>query len=63
MDKEAAVYINNRTLVTKRNKSESALMRWMNLEPVMLFYLELWEGEGGGTEVQEGGDTRIPVAD
>ena len=25
--------------------------------------LEGWDGEGGGREVQEGGDTCIPVAD
>ena len=25
--------------------------------------LKLWDGEGGGREVQEGEDTRIPMAD
>ena len=35
MDKEAVVHIYNGILVIKRNVSESVLMKWMNLEPVI----------------------------
>ena len=29
------VYIHNGILIVKRNTSESVLMRWMNLEPII----------------------------
>ena len=36
MDKEAVVHIQNGILLShKRNASESVLMRWMNLEPII----------------------------
>ena len=36
MDKEVVVHIHNGILVShKRNASESVLMRWMNLEPIL----------------------------
>ena len=36
MDKEVVVHIHNGYYSTiKRNTSESALMRWMNLEPII----------------------------
>ena len=35
MDKEVMVYIHNGILIVKRNTSESVLMRWMNLEPII----------------------------
>ena len=35
MDKEVVVHIHNGILIIKRNASESVLMRWMNLEPVI----------------------------
>ena len=36
MDKEVVVHIHNGILLTiKRNESESVLVRWMNLEPVI----------------------------
>ena len=36
MDKEVVVHVNNRILLTiKRNKFESVLVRWINLEPVI----------------------------
>ena len=36
MDKEVVVHIHNgRLLNIKRNTSESVLMRWMNLEPII----------------------------
>ena len=34
MDKEDMIYTYNGILVIKKNKFESVLMRWMNLEPV-----------------------------
>ena len=37
MDKETGVHIYNRILLThKKNEFESAEIRWMNLEPVIL---------------------------
>ena len=39
MDKEVMVYIHNGILIVKRNTSESVLMRWMNLEPIILYEL------------------------
>ena len=36
MDKEAVVDIHNGILVIERNTFESVLMRWMNLEPIIL---------------------------
>ena len=37
MDKEVVVHIHNGILLNhKRNTFESVLMRWMNLEPVIL---------------------------
>ena len=35
MDKEAAVHIYNIYAAIKRNKFESVLMRWMNIEPII----------------------------
>ena len=36
MDEEVVVHINNGILLTiKRNKFESVLVRWINLEPVI----------------------------
>ena len=36
MDKEVVVHIHNEILLShKRNTFESALMRWMNLEPII----------------------------
>ena len=35
MNKELVVYIHNGILPIKRNTSESVLMRWMNLEPII----------------------------
>ena len=35
MDKEVMVYIHNGILIIKGNTSESVLMRWMNLEPII----------------------------
>ena len=36
MDKEVVVHIHNGILLShKRNASESVLMRWMNLEPIL----------------------------
>ena len=36
MDKVVLVHIHNRILLShKRNASESVLMRWMNIEPVI----------------------------
>ena len=35
MDKEAVVHIYNGILVIKRNVSDSVLVRWMNLEPII----------------------------
>ena len=36
MDKEVVVYIHNGILLNyKKNAFESALMRWMNLEPIV----------------------------
>ena len=36
MDKVVLVHIHNRILLShKRNASESVLMRWMNLEPII----------------------------
>ena len=34
MDKEDMIYTYNGILVIEKNKFESVLMRWMNLEPV-----------------------------
>ena len=34
MDTEVVVYIHNGILATKKNKFESVLMRWMNLDPL-----------------------------
>ena len=36
MDKEVVVHIHNGLLDIKRNVFESVLMRWMNLEPIIL---------------------------
>ena len=37
---------------------------WLRkLKQELCINLERWDGEGGGREVQKGGDTRIPVAD
>ena len=36
MNKEVVVHIHNGILVIKRNTFESVLMRWMNLEPIIL---------------------------
>ena len=36
MDKEVVVHIKNGILAIKRNTFESVLMRWMNLEPIIL---------------------------
>ena len=33
------------------------------LKPGLCDNLEVWDGVGGGTEVQEGGDMCIPIAD
>jgi len=33
------------------------------LKPGPCNNLEQWDGEGGGREVQEGGDINIPIAD
>ena len=36
MDKKAVVHIHNGVLLSlKKNKSESVLMRWMKLEPII----------------------------
>ena len=35
MDKEDVLHIYNGILAIKRNTSESVLMRWMNLEPII----------------------------
>ena len=35
MDKEAVVHIYNIYAAIKRNKFESVLMRWVNLEPII----------------------------
>ena len=36
MDKEVVVHMHNRILLSyKRNTSESVLVRWMNLEPIV----------------------------
>ena len=35
MDKEVVVHIKNGILAIKRNTSESVLMKWMNLEPII----------------------------
>ena len=35
MDKEAAVHIHHGILLIKKNSSESVLMRWMKLEPII----------------------------
>ena len=35
MDKEDVVYIYNGILAIKKNTFESALMRWMKLEPII----------------------------
>ena len=34
MNKEVVVHIHNGILAIKRNEIESALVRWMNLEPM-----------------------------
>ena len=33
------------------------------LNPVLCDNLEGWDGVGGGTEIQEGGDICVPMAD
>ena len=35
MDKEVEVHIHSGILVIKRNRFESVLMKWMNLEPII----------------------------
>ena len=35
MDKEVVVHTHNGILAIKRNTSESVLMRWMKLEPII----------------------------
>ena len=37
--------------------------RHSELNPVLCDNLEVWDGVGNGTVVQEGGDICIPVAD
>lgn len=34
-----------------------------NPKPVIYDHLEGWDGEGCGSDVQEGGDIGVPVAD
>ena len=37
MDKEVVVHIDNGTLAIRRNTFDSALMRWLNLEPIIQY--------------------------
>ena len=44
--------------------SQKEFTVWLRkLKQVLYINLEGWDGEGGGREVKEGGDTCIPVAD
>ena len=49
--------------VRKIDSQQEFAVCLMDLKQELCINLEGWDGEGGGREVQEGGDICIPMAD